>query len=665
MAVVAVDITCREPYADGQSFGDTGPYERLDGVLTYAVDPSHVANRAIVDLALAPRNSDGCVPFRSDFTLLVPQQPAHGNRRLIVDIVNRGRKRVVATFNRTASPVQGSREIPPGDGFIFRHGYAVVSIGWQWDVHRSAALLGLEAPRAQQHGKVVRGQVVVEMRPNVVETTRLLADRVHQPYAAADPDDADAKLLVRGWTDGPVTELPRQSWRFARETDNGVVASREHVYLESGFQPGKIYHIIYTTDDAPVVGVGLLAVRDVAAWLRHPDPLNPVAGGFEHVYGYGVSQTGRLLRHFIYAGLNLDEAGRRVYDGLMPHVAGGRRGEFNQRYGQPSQQHTPGFGHLFPFADETRTDVYTGRTDGLLKRLRDAQATPKILYTNSAAEYWRGDASLTHIDAVSQTDLKGAAESRRYHFAGTQHVVSGLPQVWRPGPDGAQGRYPPNVVDYRPLLRAVLINLDLWVSHGIEPPPSRHPRLDDGSAQPRAHVLEAFDAIPGQYIPDADRLWSVHEVELGPKAAEGVGQFPAREGRAYPGYVSAVDRDGNEISGIRLPDIEVPVATHTGWNPRAPETGAPEQIMPMQGFSTFFAATADERQARGDRRASLHERYGSRDDYLQRVRQVATRLAAERYLLEEDIELVISLCAAQYDTAMTQVTTLPQTDSAS
>ncbi len=664
MAVVAVDITCREPYADGQSFGDTGPYERLDGVLTYAVDPSHVANQAIVDLALAPRDDDGCVPFRSDFTLLVPRQPARGNRRLIVDIVNRGRKRVVSTFNRTAAPAQESREILPGDGFIFRHGYAVVSIGWQWDVYRSEALLGLEAPRAQRHGGAVRGQVEVEMRPNVVETTRLLADRVHRPYAAANLDDAEAKLLVREWKDGPVTELPRQSWRFARETDNGVVPSRDHVYLESGFQPGKMYHIVYTTDDSPIVGAGLLAVRDVAVWLRHAAPLNPVAGGFERVYGYGVSQTGRLLRHFIFAGLNLDEAGRRVYDGLLPHIAGGRRGEFNQRYGQPSQQHTPSFGHLFPFADEALTDAYTGRTDGLLERLRDVQAIPKILYTNSSAEYWRGDASLAHIDAVSQTDLKGAAESRLYHFAGTQHVVSGLPQALRTGPDGAQGRYPHNVVDYRPLLRAVLVNLDLWVSHGVEPPPSRHPRLDDGTAKPRANVLEAFDAIPGQYIPDADRLWSVREVELGPNAAEGVGQFPAQEGRTYPCYASAVDSDGNELGGIRLPDIEVPVATHTGWNPRAPQSGAPEQITPMQGFSTFFAATADEREAEGDRRASIQERYDSRDDYLQQVRQVATRLASERYLLAEDVELVISLCAAQYDTAMTQAATSHETNNA-
>jgi hypothetical protein len=198
-------------------------------------------------------------------------------------------------------------------------------------------------------------------------------------------------LLVRDWKDAPATVIPRQAWRFARESDNGVVPSREHVYLDSGFKPGKMYYIVYTPSKAPVVGTGLLAVRDVAVWLRHASALNPVEGGFERVYGYGVSQTGRMLRHFMYLGLNQDEAGRLVYDALLPHVAGGRRGEFNHRFAQPSQQHTPGFGHLFPFADNATTDPLTGRTDGLLERLRSLQAVPKIIYTNSSAEYWRGE----------------------------------------------------------------------------------------------------------------------------------------------------------------------------------------------------------------------------------------------------------------------------------
>jgi hypothetical protein len=651
MAVIAVDTIAREPYAEGQSFGDTGAYERIDGVLTFAVDPEHAANQPIVDLELAPRDAQGRVQFRADFTLLTPQNPELGNRRLLVDVVNRGRKRVVLTFNRVPTNTPVSREIPPGDGFLFQHGFAVVSIGWQWDVYRSDALLGLEAPCAELAGQPTHGQVIVEMRPNALERTRLLADRVHQPNPAADLEEAEAMLLVRDWKDAPPTVIPRQAWRFARESDNGVLPSSEHVYLESGFKPGKMYYIVYTPAKAPVVGTGLLAVRDVAVWLRHASPINPVAGGFERVYGYGVSQTGRLLRHFMYLGLNRDEEGRLVYDGLLPHVAGGRRGEFNHRFAQPSQQHTPSFGHLFPFADTVTIDPLSGRTDGLLERLRTLQAVPKIIYTNSSAEYWRGDGSFVHIDPSGQKDLEPAPESRVYHFAGTQHGAGSLPLATGSGPDGSIGRYPYNVVDYRPLLRAALINLDRWVSDGVEPPRSCHPRLDDGTAVPRAEVLAAFGALPDIVTLDPERLWTVRALDLGPDAQRGVGCYPAQEGNAYPAFVPAVDRDGNEMAGIRLPDLVLPVGTHTGWNPRAPETGAPEQMISMQGFTNFFAPTRVAREAIGDPRPSLTERYADRDAYLAQVRDVAERLAAERYILETDIDIVIEACTARYDAA--------------
>ena len=370
MAVAGVEITRREPYADKQSFGDVGAYERIDGVLTFAVDPDNEANRPIVDLGLAPRDAEGRVRFQSDFSLLVPENPERGNRRLIVDVVNRGNRLAGRMFNCAPTLLGNPGEILQGDGFLFRRGYSVVAIGWQWDVYRSEALLGMEAPYAENDGKPVRGQIVVEIRPNVVEKTRTLTNRTHRPSPVADLDDPGAVLLVHDWEDGPYTEIPRSQWRFARESDDGVVASKEHIYLESGFQPGKIYTIVYITEGAPVVGAGLLAVRDVAAWLRHPSESNPIESGFERTYGYGVSQTGRFLRCFIHLGLNLDEKGQIVYDGLFAHIAGGRRGEFNHRFAQPSQQSAPGFGQLFPFADNDMADPFTEKKDGLLNRLR-------------------------------------------------------------------------------------------------------------------------------------------------------------------------------------------------------------------------------------------------------------------------------------------------------
>ena len=275
---------------------------------------------------------------------------------------------------------------------------------------------------------------------------------------------------------------------------------------------------------------------------------------------------------------------------------------------------------------------------------------PKIIYTNSSAEYWRGDGSLIHVDPSGRKDLDPTDETRIYHFAGTQHVAGPLPQS-RGTSGGSRARYPFNVVDYAPLLRAALANLDRWVADGIEPPPNRHPRLDDGTAVTREELLASFDAALDIVRPDPERLWVLREVDLGPEAHRGVGRYPAQEGREYPCFVSDVDADGNEVAGIRLPDLTVPVGTHTGWNPRAPETGAPEQIIPMQGFSKFFAATAESKKATGDPRPSLEGRYRYRDAYLERVREEARKLVAESYLLEEDIGIVVEACAERYDEA--------------
>ncbi len=278
MAVVEFQIERREAYADGVPFGGTGPYERIDGALTFSVDPLGEASRAIVDLELAPRGPDGRVRFRATLVLLAPRDPARGRGALLVELPNRGRRRAVPILNRAGGAVP-TEDVPPGDGFLFRHGFTVASIGWQWDVYRSKALMGLEAPLALLDGRPVRGRTGVEIRPNVRERTWLLANRVHRPYPAADLDEAGARLRVRDFEDGEDSEVPRARWRFAREEGGALVPSREHISLEGGFEPGKIYTILYTTEGAPVVGAGLLAVRDGAAFVRRPSAQNPCTAG--------------------------------------------------------------------------------------------------------------------------------------------------------------------------------------------------------------------------------------------------------------------------------------------------------------------------------------------------------------------------------------------------
>lgn len=636
MAVERIEIIAREAFAGGVAFGAGGAYERLDGLVHLAVDPEHPANSAIIDLRLAPRDDDGLVRFAADFCLLQPVDPARGNGSLLVELPNRGRKLLSRVINRAPTEVPPTRAVLPGDGFLYRHGWTVCWIGWQWDVYRSAALMGLVPPILR-----VTGQTVVRFQPNAPHRTHLLADRVHQPYPAADLDEAEAMLTVRDSDDAEPAIVPREEWRFAREEGAGVEPHPEYVYYAAGFQPGKIYEVVYTTDRAPVVGCGLLAVRDIAPFLRHAVAGNPCAGRIERTYAFGMSQTGRMLRHFLYLGLNADEEGRPAYDGIIPHVGGARRGEFNHRFGQPSVQATPGFGHLPPFDDA-----------GLLARQREIGCVPKVIQTNTSAEYWRGDCALIHIDPSGQRDLPPDADTRVYLFAGTQHGPGAVPLTRDNPNDGARGRYGFNAVDYSPLLRAVLVNLDRWVRDGVEPPASSHPRLADGSAVSRETVLEQFARFPGVFLPDPATLPVIREVDLGERAAEGVGRYPVREGAAWPALVAAVDEDGNERAGIRLPDLTVPVGTHTGWNPRDPETGAPEQIMPMQGSTFFFAPDEAARAVEDDPRPSLAERYAGRDDYLRRVEAAARALVADRYLLDEDVPTVVADAAMRYEAAL-------------
>ena len=498
MPLTRFEITSRVPYAGDRRFGAVGAYEQVDGTAHFAVDPIHPANARICDLKLAPRNGTGLVEFTADLSVVLPVDARQANGRCIVELPNRGRRRVVAMMNCAPPDAPVGPQAHPGDGFMFARGYTVASIGWQWDVYPSPELLCLAAPLAMEGGKPIGGETMVEIRPNERGTTRLLADRIHRPLPAAPGEQLDARLLVRDWEDGEDTLIPRSRWRFARETTSGAVEpSAEHVWLEDGFEPGRIYQLVYTTDRAPVAGLGLLAARDVAAFLRTPSATNPSGNGFRALILYGISQTGRMQRHFLSLGLNRCEDGSRAYDGFHVHIAGARRGAFNHRFAQPSNQTTPLWGHVFPFADVVTSDPLTGRTGGLLERLATTGDLPKIVSTDSAAEYWRGDAALAHIDTTGRHDLPEHPLTRRYFFAGAQHTPGYLGQSRTNPGTGTIARYPLNVLDYLPLHRAALINLDRWITEGIDPPPSRHPRLSDATAVERKEVLATFARLPG------------------------------------------------------------------------------------------------------------------------------------------------------------------------
>ena len=646
MPVTSLDVQTRSLVLDGHPFGAAGAYEKLAGTLRFAVDPDHPVHATICDLDRAPRNAEGRVEFAADFALLRPVDAARGNGSLLLDVPNRGRKVALGMFNSAIRVPDPTTAEDFGNGFLMRHGWTVAWIGWQPDVPRVDGLMALDVPRARG----VSGLVRCEFRPNTPVDVLPMADRYHIPHPAAERDDPAARLTVREHAGAPATAVARTAWRFARRVDGRLVADASHVHLEGGFAPGRIYDLVYRATDPPVVGLSMLAVRDTAGFLRWGSAAagNPCAGSVERAYVFGVSQSGRFLRHLIYLGLDEDEQGRLVFDAIVPHVAGARRGEFNMRFGQPSLNAQESVGSLFPFTDQTQMDPVTGQRDGLLARMAARGRRPRIMSINTSAEYWRGDASLVHMDVEGRRDVEPAADARVYLFAGSQHTPGAIPPPPADPNTGSRGIHTFNVVDYAPLLRAALANLDRWVREGVEPPPSVFPRLADGTAVTGESTAPRFAAIPGVRFPD--RLARPARLDFGPEMARGIpSELPPKIGAQYPSYVAAVDGDGNETVGIRPVEVAAPLATFTGWNPRHPEQGAPGDLMQMMGSTLPFPRTPAEGAERGDARASIQARYGSRAGYLAAARAAAEALVAARHALAEDVEAMVERAGQRWD----------------
>jgi hypothetical protein len=643
MAVVALEVSRQELVLDGAPFGAAGAYEKLAGVIRFAVDPAHGSHRVIADLDRAPRNARGLVESWADFYLLRPVNG--GTRRLLLDIPNRGRKVAFGLFNSVARSNDPTSREDFGNGFLMREGWTVAWVGWQPDVPRQDGMMALTVPRVAG----LTGRVRCEFHPNLAAASLPLADRYHIPHPVARLDDPGAELTVREHGGAPAVPVDRRAWRFARAAGGEVVPDATHIWLAGGFQPGKIYDCLYEAQDPPVTGLGFTAVRDTASFLRFGSAAsgNPCAGRLDRSHVFGISQSGRFLRHLLHLDLVEDEEERLVFDGAIPHVAGARRGEFNLRFGQPSLNALHAVGDLFPFTDLEQEDPLTGQRGALLGGLCARARPPKIFTINTAAEYWRGDASLVHTDVAGKGDVTAPANVRMYLFAGAQHTPGAIPPLAVDPNTGARGHHSFGVLDYSPLLRSALVNLDHWVGEGVEPPASAVPRIDQGSAVAAETLRAAFESIPGARFPD--RIPRPVRLDFGADVDRGVAAMPPKIGAPYATFVSGVDADGNETAGLRSWELRVPLATLTGWNPRHPDQGAPGDLMSMMGSTLLFPRTAAERTRSGDPRPSIEERYPSRQDYLDRVRAAAEEMVRERYLLAEDVAPAVERARRLWD----------------
>ena len=650
MALTKLEIRTRQAFAGGESFGDVGRYERIDGVAHFAVDPGHADNAVIADIGLAPRNGDGLVEFSADFRIVKPVDNDHGNGRLLLDVVNRGKELALKNIN-SAPDGPPDADPHPGNGFMMRQGYSLVWCGWQHDVPDAPGLFRCNVPNAQNaDGSPVSGRIVVSFQPIANTDTQFLSDREHRPYPTNHLESWDSVLTVQDHEDGEETVIPRERWAFARMVDGRRVPDAAHITMDGGFEAGKVYRVLYETSHAPLVGLGLLATRDIAAWLRYgtvdaDGTANPLVGAIGRAYAYGRSQSGRFLRQMLYLGLNRDKSGQIVFDGMLPNVAGGKMGEFNVRFGQPSSLSNRSVNNLPPFLD-----LEADGDDGILAECERRGIAPKVMYTNTSSEYWGGHGALAHMTRDGKADVALPDNVRSWLFCGTQHAPANLP-ISDTNPDtGARGTQALNYVDYRPLMRAALYHLDRWITHNEEPAANGYPNLADGTVVSADELADRFGALPGVEFPRHQKV--MRRLNFGPDRAVPT-VVPPVVGDEYPMLVSAVDSDGNEVGGIRLPAVAVPLATYAGWNVRHADIGGAGQVLApggtVAGCAIPFAATREERLASGDPRPSIEERYGSREEYLERVRACAESLVESGYVLAEDVEVLVAQGGEVYD----------------
>jgi hypothetical protein len=632
--VARVEISSRQDVLNGKAFGTVGAYEKLTGTVYFAVDPNNPHNKIIVDLDKAPKNAQGKVEFSADIFIVRPKDPSHSNGSVIFDIPNRGGKSVLSTFNRAKGSADPTTEEEFGDGLLMREGYTVVSIGWEYDIAKKPGLVLLTAPVATDDGKVIKGWFPTTNEPWFIPNKKsdsyfYTTGYYTTYYPPVDPKNPEYRLTERPTIVSFPHLIPREDWEFGKMENGQNNGDVNWVTMKGGFKPGFVYQLAYETSNPGVSGVGFAAVRDLASSVKYGT--DPIVKG-SYVYTFGGSQVGRWQRHFIYEGFTIDEQGRKAVDALFIQTGGTGLGSFNERWAQADELGSYNQ-TKFPIRYEMSVDPVTGKRDGLGERI-PAGLEPKILEVDTESEYYdRGRVdSLRHISMDGGTDLPDPPNVRIFLLSGARHGSGS----WPPAQDQSQ-QLLVDPLEYRFAQRALLEDLDAWVKKGTAPPPSLHPMVSDHTAVPPDELK--FPKVPGIQ-------WPTH-VPGGFR-----NDLMALPTSVLPFLLPQVDKDGNITSGLRLPEQSVPLGTYGGWAFRSESYGQMDNLVSMAGSYIPFAKTKADREKANDPRLSLEERYQSRAEYLKRIEDAAKKLAADRYVLQEDVPTIIKAAGEHWDWTM-------------
>jgi hypothetical protein len=639
--VVRIDVSSRTELVGGTEFGSSGVYEKLSGKIYFEVDPGNGANKIIADIKKAPKNARGKVEFSSDFYMLKPFDAARGNGTVLFEVANRGTKGMLGFFNLASSnSVDPKTDADLGDSFLLEQGFTLLWVGWQFDAPDRAGLVRAFLPTARESdGSPIQGMVRSDFTPAQKTNDITLTDTA---YPIVDPKDPANVLTVRDSAEAARRTIPRDQW--------DITANKKSIHMNAGFEPNKIYELVYKSQDPPIAGLGAAAIRDTISKLKYGSTpefsLN--SGAVKRAIAFGISQSGRFLRTYLYYGFNEDERRRKVFDGVMSHVAGGGRGSFDNRFALPSRTAGPftSFFYpvdIFPFTDVEQLDPVTGQRDGLLTHRMKAAFMPKIMYTNSSHEYWGRAASLYTTTIDGKADAPMMPNVRAYLYTGGSHGVAAFP------PTRGTGQQLNDPLDYRWAARKLLLALNAWVADGVEPPPSAYPQISDSTLVSADRVK--FPQIPNLKAPADANIHKAYRVDYGKDfLTKGVvAQEPPKVAAAFPMLVPQVDSDGNDLPGIRMPEIAVPLATYLGWNFFNERSGPTTELVALTGSFVPFARTKAERERTNDPRPSIEERYTSKNEYLDLIRKAAANLVEKDYLREEDVPRIVQQAGARWD----------------
>jgi hypothetical protein len=660
--VTSITITSTTSAFSGRVFGDVGAYEQVRGVASGELDPFSRHNAVITDIQLAPRNASGKVTYTATFTLLKPVDMSKSSGVLVYGVPNRG-GRALGFGNLGGSATDA------GDGFDQKPGHVYLASAWEGDIafnNAATALETVDVPVAKNPGgSSVTGPVFARFVtvPGNVNTQPLdLPLRGLAPAGGRTPaslDTTKAKLISiarennLGVRTG-VVEIASGDWAFANcaTTPFPGTPSSTQICLKNGFDPNLIYELVYTAKDPLVLGVGMAAMRDVVSFFRRASAAdgNPIGGRIEWVIGYARSQSGRFQKNFLLLGFNEDEDGRIVWDGAHPIIAG-NMGQFNIRFGQPSQR----AGEIFEPGAEAPlwwgdyNDTARGRgVTGILQRCRATHTCPKIFDDFGGVEIWYGHGSSGIAGTRGNEDLRLPHNVRRYYNPSTTHGGGGG-GFSRTQPALAGSMLAANPNPQTETRRALFVALVDWVTKGKKPPRSQYPRVSDGTFVPSNAKALGWPKIPGAPTPD-NVMNVLMDYDYGPdfryndesgvmtKVVPPIKQI-------IPTPAAKMDEDGNEIAGVRSVLLQAPLGTYTGWNPVASGPLKGNETTLAGGYIPF-AMTKAERMANKDPRRSVEERYGSQEGYNCLVTRIAGQEVRKRFLLQEDADRLVAQAAA-------------------